>query len=410
MGMKPKVTLMLSVLAAALAWSSVLPVNADEPSPDTKEVVAGNTAFALNLYGKLRTTDGNLFFSPYSISAALAMTYGGARGQTAEQMARVLQFTMVPTNKLHSAFGALKAGIDSVQRRGTVQLNTANALWPQKGYPFLDDYLDLLKKHYGASITPLDYQGNKEAACRTINHWVEEQTQRKITDLIRPEALNSQTRLVLVNAIYFKGKWASPFKPQVTTEDVFHPTATKEVKCQMMHQRGDFAYAETPDLQILELPYAGGDLSMIVFLPRKTDGIGTLESNLRSARLVEWMGGLKREELSVELPRFKQTSQFSLADSLKNMGMALAFENGADFSGMDGRKNGLFIGAVEHKAYVEVNEEGTEAAAATATTMMDTAAFVRVREFRADHPFIFLIVDKNTGSVLFMGRVMEPGK
>jgi serpin B len=398
----------LSLLLALL--TPVPDAHAAPVSPETREVVAGNTTFALNLYGELKTADGDLFFSPFSISMALAMTYGGARGETAEQMAKVLQFAAIPTPSVHAAFGFLKAGIDSIQRRENVRLFTANALWPQTGYPFRDDYLDLLNRQYGASVTPLDYNGNKRAACQVINQWVEEHTERKITDLIRPDGLGSQTRLVLVNAIYFLGQWASPFKPRGTIEDTFHRTANQDVKCQMMHQRGNFAYAENPDLQIVELPYVGNELSMVILLPQTVDGVGALERTLSADRLAEWFGSLKEEVVVVQLPKFSQASTFSLAETLQSMGMVLPFERRADFSGMDGHTNRLFISVVAHKAYVNVNEEGTEAAAATAVEMMLMArkGGPEVPVFRADHPFLFLIKEKTTGSILFLGRVMEP--
>jgi serpin B len=311
--------------------------------------------------------------------------------------------------------------LDTIQKGGTVQLNIANSLWPQKNYPFhqigrysvpstfLDSYLDLCKKYYGVTITPVDYKGNKEAACQTINQWVEEQTQRKITDLIRPEALNSQTRLMLVNAIYFKGRWSSQFQPGATSEEVFHVTPRQDAKCQMMFQQKTFEYAETTDLQMLKLPYVSNDLFMLILLPKKTDGIGALENNLSAEKLTEWIGSLKDQEVEVQLPKFTQTSTFSLAETLKNLGMTLAFEDKADFSGMDGHTHWLFISAVAHKAYVDVNEGGTEAAAATAVEMEAGAEAPReVPVFQADHPFIFLIMDKNTGSLLFMGRVITP--
>ena len=378
-------------------------------SPDTREVVVGNTVFAMNLYAKLRMANGNLFFSPYSISMALAMTYGGARGETEKQMATVLNFT-VPQERLHPAFAALKSELDAVQKKGMVQLSVANSLWPQKGYPFLPEYLGLLKQDYDTSVTPLDYAGASEAARKTINDWVEGKTNRKITDLIKPGMLDSLTRLVLANAIYFKGNWASPFDPRFTSEQPFHIAGSKDVNCQSMNKQERFGYTETPELQVLELPYAGDDLSMIVLLPRKTEGIRALENDLAATKLAEWTKELRRQEVKVYLPKFKLTSEFSLGGQpSKNMGMTNAFGN-ADFSGMDGHTN-LYISAVVHKAFVDVNEEGTEAAAATAVGVAMSAVAARRQEpvvFKADHPFVFLIQDKHTGSILFLGRVMDP--
>jgi serpin B len=364
----------------------------------------------MNLYGKLRMTNGNLFFSPYSISTALAMTYGGARGETATQMAEVLGFT-VPKDRLHPAFAALEAELNAVQKKGMVQLSVANSLWPQAGYPFLPEYLGLLKQDYDTSVTPLDYKGASEAARKTINDWVEAKTNHKITDLIGPGMLDPLTRLVLANAIYFKGQWANKFRARLTTERPFHLATSKDVTCQLMNNQAEFGYGETPDLQVLELPYAGDDLSMIVLLPRKVDGIGALENNLTATSLVEWMKELRQQEVDVYLPKFKLTREFSLAATLKAMGMTDAFGGEADFSGMDGRKHWLYISEAVHKAFVDVNEEGTEAAAATAVGITASAVMRQPRPppvFRADHPFVFLIQDKQTGSILFLGRVMDP--
>ncbi|MGO9244559.1 MAG: serpin family protein [Verrucomicrobiia bacterium] len=389
------------------------PVVTDVSAPDTREVVSGNTAFAINLYARLRMSDGNLFFSPYSISTALAMTYGGARGETEKQMAKVLGFT-VPQARLHPAFAALKAELDAIQKKGLVQLSVANSLWPQKGYPFRPDFLGLLKQDYDTSVTPLDYREAGEAARKTINDWVEAKTNRKITDVIGPGTLGPLTRLVLANAIYFKGQWDSPFKSRLTTEQPFHLATGKNVKCQLMNKQEEFGYAETPDLQMLALPYAGYDLSMVVLLPRKMDGIGALENDLTAGKLAEWMEGLRQkevQEVKVYLPKFKLTRKFSLAETLAKIGMTDAFsQEEANFSGMDGHTN-LCISAVVHKAFVDVNEEGTEAAAATVVGMVTSGIHLRpptIPVFRADHPFVFLIQDNHTGSILFLGRVMDP--
>jgi len=369
-----------------------------------------NNVFALDLYGQLRTEDGNLFLSPYSISTALAMTYGGARGETAAQMAKALHFDL-PQDKLHPAFAAMEADIAAIQKKGKIKLAVANSLWPQKKFPFLPDYLGLCKEHYGATITPLDYANAPEPARKTINAWVEDKTNNKITDLIAPGVLDAMTRLVLVNAIYFKGDWANPFKADATQKQPFHVTAAKTVEAPLMHQKKEFGYAQTADLQVLELPYTGDDLSMIVLLPRKTDGLAAIEAKLTTKNLAAWLGGLHQEEVEVFLPKFKITSQFSLAEKLAALGMTLAFTEKADFSGMDGQRD-LYISAVLHKAFVEVNEEGTEAAAATAVVMTKTAIMEPSAPpvFRADHPFLFLIRNKHTGSILFLGRVTDPTK
>jgi len=373
---------------------------------DTAPVVSANTAFATDLYAKLKSENGNLFFSPYSISTALAMTFAGARGDTAQQMADVLHFTL-PQDRLNPAFAELEAELEAIQKKGKVQLSVANSLWPQKGYPFLPEYIGLLKRYYGTTVTPLDYAGDTEAARKTINDWVEQKTNRKITDLIKPGMLGALTRLVLANAVYFKGNWASQFDPKQTQDGQFLVATNTHVKCKMMHREATYPFAEIPDLKVLELPYAGDDLSMIVLLPQKMDGIGALESEFTAAKLAGWMKPLRRQEVEVALPKFKLTCAFSLKRTLTAMGMTDAFIEKADFSGMDGRKNWLYLSAVLHKAFVDVNEEGTEAAAATAE-FVEVGAELVPPTFVADHPFVFLIRDKRTGSILFLGRVTDP--
>jgi serpin B len=408
--------LFLSFLTLPITLPADTKLNGEDWRPptivsiDTSAVVAANTSFALNLYAKLKTADGNLFFSPYSISTALAMTYGGARGETAQQMADTLGFSTL-TNSVHEMFHALKSELDAVQKRGAVQLNIVNSIWPQTNYTFLDQYTDLLKWDYGVSVTPLDFIGDRDNACKTINSWVDANTNHKISDLIQPKMLNPYTRLVLANAVYFKGKWSSPFKSEATTEEAFHVNPSHDVKCKMMFQLQTFGYGETPDLQILKLPYLGNELFMLVLLPKKVNGIGAFETNLSPSKLTEWLGGLKWEKVAVSLPKFKQTITIAnLKELLQKMGMTLAFKEGAaDFSGMNGQHD-LFISTIAHKAYVDVNEEGTEAAAVTAV-MVDGSPGPPpdpIPTFQADHPFIFMIVDKNTSGILFLGRITDP--
>jgi serpin B len=268
----------------------------------------------------------------------------------------------------------------------------------------------LCQKYYGSSIEPVDYSGHTEAARKTINDWVEARTNRKIVELLKSGMVGDSTRLVLVNAIYFKGNWASQFEARLTEDEPFHMSSEKSVAAPLMRQTHDFRYAESPGLQVLELPYAGGDLSMLVLLPNKVDGLGDLEAGLTAENLTTWTANLKSHKVAVFLPKFKSTSEFKLAGTLAALGMSDAFGSLADFSGMDGRKD-LFISDVIHKAFVEVNEGGTEAAAATAMVMAGSAAPSNPRPipvFRADHPFLFLIRDNRNGSVLFLGRVTDP--
>jgi serpin B len=369
-------------------------------------VVRGNTEFALALYHKLRTEKGNLFFSPYSISTALAMTYAGARGNTAAQMAQALHF-LLDQEQLHPAFASLEARLGEIAGKGHIQLRVANALWPQEGYAFLDAFLALTKRYYGVRVTAVDY-GDTERARRTINTWIEEKTEHKIQDIIPPGLLDALTRLVLVNAIYFKGDWASQFDPDLTSDAPFWITPDEQIQAPMMSQVHRFRYREGDGLQVLELAYAGDDLSMVVLLPREIDGLADLEERLTVENLDTWTAHLWQTEVEVSLPRFEMAFPARLSGILMSMGIVDAFsDSAADFSGMDGTK-ALKIAAVLHKAFVAVNEKGTEAAAATAVIMKLKALPSPPPVFRADHPFVFLIRENSTGSILFLGRVANP--
>jgi len=372
-------------------------------------VVEGNNRFATDLYARLgQKTSKNLFFSPYSISTALAMTYVGAAGETEKQMAQVLHFT-VPKVELNYAMARLRSSFLADTKKG-YQLRVANRLWGQKGYEFLTEFLQTTRTDYGAELAVVDFALTEQAR-REINGWVEKQTEEKIKDLLAPGVLDPRTRLVLTNAIYFKGNWQEKFSKDATQDAPFHLSADKEVTVSMMHQTERFGYRAVDDLQILEMPYAKGELSMIVLLPKGIEGLSLLEKKLTLEKLQEWSKGLRRQRVIVYVPRFTMTSEFSLKDTLQALGMTLAFDDQkADFSRMS-RSEGLYISAVVHKAFVDVNEEGTEAAAATGVVMMPTAAPVAPEEpptFRADHPFLFLIRENQTGSILFMGRVTNP--
>jgi serpin B len=397
----------LAFLMVAFLVTSLVEANGGKAD---ERLVGGNTAFALSLYQKLASAEGNLFFSPFSVSTALAMTFAGARGNTAREMAAALHFSM-EGEELQSAFAGLKRNLLEAEREGGVRLKVANALWPQKGYPFLPEYLALLERYYGTTATPMDYARAAEQARQTINQWVERETENKIKDLIPSGVLGPLTRLVLTNGIYFKGDWASQFKKSATHEAPFQMIPGSSIKVPMMTQEHRFKYGELDDLQVLELPYVGKDLSMVVLLPRRVDGLPKLEQALTPDGLAEWTGSLQEHEVVVFLPKFKLLSQFRLDATLQALGMVEAFSPGkADFSGMDGKPHWLYIGAALHKAFVDVNEEGTEAAAATGVVVGVTSARVQPPTFRADHPFLFLIRDNRTGSILFMGRVVDPSR
>ena len=398
--MRSAIFLLLCVVLAVVPAAAVA---SEKPSDDQKAVAEGSTAFALDLYGKLKAANGNLLFSPYSISTALAMTYAGARGNTAAQMAKTLHFTL-PQEKLHSAFGAMIATLQADKKGRGYDLSVANALWGQKGKAFLPEFLDLTKKSYGAGLREVDFV-QTEAARKTINDWAQKETRDKIKDLIPPDVLDARTRLVLTNAIYFLGDWVLAFKPEKTNDAPFTLASGEKVNASMMHQSEHFGLAAGDGFRALEMRYKGGELAMIVFLPDKSDGLPALEKSLTPELVAKTVAGLRSNRVNVSLPKFTFTSQFSLADALKSLGMIDAFGN-ADFSGIDGTK-GLFISAVIHKAFIDVNEKGTEAAAATAVVAGKSLASVPV-EFRADHPFLFMIRESRAASILFIGRVMNP--
>jgi serpin B len=391
-----------------------------EPSPssesDQAEVVRGNNAFAVELYGQLRGQAGNLFFSPETISTALAMTYAGARGGTAAEMAKVLHFTL-PQERLHPAMAFLLRDLNGSVPR-SYQLCVANALWMQQGYTFLDDFLKVTKDHYGAGLNTVDFVNGSEQARQTINQWVEQQTQNKIENLVQPGVLSKYTRLVLTNAVYFRGDWQTQFGKARTEEDDFHVTPTEKVRVPLMHREGEFNYFDGGTFQALEIPYSGKELSMIVFLPNAVDGLPAFEQSMAATTVEEWIGKLRpTADVQVNLPKFKVTAQFQLNDVLSRMGMRQAFDSRmAAFNGMAPsemlKREPLYISAVIHKAYVDVNEEGTEAAAATASLEAHATAIVAGEHpppvFRADHPFVFVIRENRTGSILFMGRVTDP--
>jgi serpin B len=382
--------------------------NAEENTMIEK-MVLNNSSFAVGLYSHLKQIDGNLFFSPFSISAALAMTYAGAREKTANQMAAALHFNQEP-DQLHLSMGELISRLNAVQKESEVDLSVANAIFVQKGYQFLDEFIRVVQQSYQADLNQVDFTTAADAARQAINRWVEEQTHQKIKDLIPPGVLNALTRLVLVNAIYFKGFWDTQFKPEDTQEMAFWLSAETNVRVPMMHQEHQFEYWENEWLQLLEMPYKDEALSLIVLLPREKTGISVLEQKLTVENILRWQDQLRKQKIKLFFPKFKIEAQFNLGQTLSAMGMPDAFDpNRADFSAMIGKKE-LFISAVIHKAFVEVNEEGTEAAAATGVVVGVTSIAPPPPTFKADHPFVFFIRDNATRSILFLGRVLNPSQ
>jgi serine protease inhibitor len=415
--------LVLSVTAPAFALDEMIARRIPAPG----RLVAGpNSLFAAELYAQLSQADGNVFFSPHSISTALAMTYAGARGNTEAEMAKTLHFalpnTPAPGTKpvriitLHSAFRALAADIMRKPRhlgkgQTPLELSIANALWPQKDYTFLPDYLKHVAASYGAAPQALDYKTDPDGARKIINDWVAGKTKDRIKDLLAKGTVTELTRLVLTNAVYFKGGWQHQFKKAATKDAAFWASANKSVSVPTMHQTEHFGYRDTTTYQTLTMPYAGNTKSMTILLPKKRDGLADVVKALKPAELYALARSGARAKVQVSLPKFKFESQFHLGETLQAMGMKDAFKGRgvADFSGMTGTRD-LHISKVVHKAFVAVDEEGTEAAAATAVVL--EAESVQAPEptmvFNADHPFLFVIRDNTTGAILFMGRVVNP--
>lgn len=382
----------------------------DGPLTHAQRLVRGNTVFALDLYEHLRTHEGNLFFSPYSISTAMALVYAGARENTATEIAAAMKFSLEP-EELHRTFAELQEALNKVQEAGNVRLHIGNSLWPQRDYAFLQDYLALIETRYGSHITPVDFAGDRVGACAMVNRWVEEKTENRIKDLLRPDMLSDPTFLVLVNAIYFKGAWKDEFDPKDTQDEAFYVSPKQSVQAPFMRQEKGFGYAEFESMQVVQLPYRGDELSMLILLPRRIEGLGQLEEALSANTLDTWRSRLARRTVKVYLPRFRALYEAQLTRAFQALGMRDAFVfRQANFAGMDGRPDWLFIGGVIHKAFVEVNEEGTETAAATAAAMMGGGMPPQPPVFRADHPFLFLIQENHSGSILFMGRITDPSQ
>ena len=377
---------------------------------DARALVAGNNAFAFELYRSLRAEKGNLILSPYSISLALAMTYAGARGDTESQMTDALHFTLGQNS--HPAFNALDLGLAERGKpkdkdQNPMQLRIANAVWAEQTYPFQQDFLDTLALNYGAGVRLSDFINQFEPARKEINNWVEDQTEDKIKDLLAEGTVNTDTRMVLVNAIYFKADWLQQFEEASTRDSDFHLLGGSTVKVPTMHNDPFIPYAQGGGWQAVNLPYAGDTAAMTILLPAEGN-FEAFDSNLDSATLDSILASMQPASVAISLPKFSFTRDFVLADVLAGLGMPDAFTPGlADFSGMTGDRD-LFISDVIHKAFVAVDEEGTEASAATAVIMETASAHLADVVFNADRPFIFIIRDTVSGQILFIGRVLNP--
>jgi serpin B len=386
--------------------------NAPNANANTLSAVeSGDAGFATDLLTRLaeQAQGKNFFYSPHSVSMALAMTYGGAATQTASQMAQVLHLpeSAASAQDLPRAYSELNCAIQADGQAGGNQLDIANSLFGQQGVPFKTSFLNVLQNDYGAPLQQVDFMGNAQGATDTINQWVANQTQGLIPQLFAPGNLNGSTRLVLVNAIYFKGAWASAFDPSSTMPGTFLVSSTQQIQAPLMNQTAQFGYTRGDAFSLLELPYTGAKIAMDILLPDTVDGLAALLGEFTAAKLSAWTAQLQPTLMAVTLPKFTLSSNFILNQTLSAMGMPLAFQPGAaDFSGMDGQRD-LFIATVAHQAKLQVDESGTVAAAATGTGVHAQVAHVPVA-FNANHPFLLVLRDLGTGALLFVGQVTNP--
>ena len=395
-----------ALLVMGCVWSPA------EDISSTTSLVEANNKFAFDIYQVLKKEEGNIFFSPFSIATALTMTLTGARGNTELEMQKVLHLTEIVKKKenISQKYKLLCDYINSFQQKEGILLSVANSLWLQKEFDVEQSFQQILRNMYASEIFLVDFQRETENARLTINKWVEQKTQDKIKDLLSPGSINPLVRLILVNAIYFKGKWYSEFDKNLTKEDDFFLPDGEKVKVNMMTKKETCKYAENDELQVLELEYKTSNISMVLFLPRQRNGLSMLESKLNMETMQSLLNSMRMKEIKVFLPRFTFTSQFSLSSVLKTIGMQDAFDPmKADFTGIS-KSDKLFIFDVLHKAFVEVNEEGTEAAAATGVIVGLTCVPAEPVVFRADHPFLFAIRERTAGSILFIGRVYNPAR
>jgi serpin B len=408
----PQLIVSALLLMAVLAFPTGADAFSRGPDPMTpaRAGEAGND-FAWDLFGQLKSREGNLFFSPTSIDLALVMTWAGARGATAKDMGDVLHLNPDHAGRpglVTGAYGGLQQAIMAADQPFT--LRVANRLWGQAGFGFRPEFLELLARDFEAGLQEVDFVGDSEGARKTINAWVAERTEDKIQDLLAAGSLGADVRLVLTNAIYFLGQWQNPFQGADTRDRPFFLTSSEQAPVPTMAQSGEFAYAEDGLVQVLTLPYQEGLAEMVIILPREKDGLAGLEGSLDRPLLDGWLQQRQDRRVHVQLPRFTLEDDFSLARVLGQMGMASAFGPRADFSGMAAGPD-LFISDVVHKSFIDVYEKGTEAAAATAVTIRLTSMPMNPENevrFVADHPFVFLIRHVPTGQILFLGRLTDP--
>lgn len=393
-------------LAAGFGCAREAPVNPVPVPPLDPDAGPMINAFAGDLYANLKSSKGNVFFSPFSIAAALGMTATGAKGNTLDQMQTVLHLPK-DAGTVDARFAGLIHALSNPN--AGYQLTTANAIWAQKGFPWRPEFKARVAR-YGAGLTDADFATQPDKERLTVNAWVEEKTKDKIKELLKSGTVTPDTRMVLANAIYFKGDWLEQFDKKATRPAPFTSSDGTKADAPLMYRKGKYSLYKDDGVQVLSLPYKGNDLSLLVALPTNVDGLPALERELRPDLMTKWVKGLKTTpDLQVFLPKFKVETEYSLGRTLIDMGMKDAFDGTvADFGGMHSGAERLAISLVVHKAYVDVNEEGTEAAAATGVVMTRLSAVARPNIFRADHPFVFAIRHNASGAILFLGRVERP--
>jgi serpin B len=380
-------------------------------TPQVNSVVRGNTVFTLDLYKQLQESRGNLFFSPYNVYGLLAMTCAGARGQTESEIRKALAFDK-DTAQIHDPLHLMTDHLAHLNRPKRIVLEGGASLWCQKGYALTNSYVDLVRSSYNATVRNVDFLSNPQDACGQINDWVSKATHDRIKEIISAANLDPASRLVLCSALYFKGKWQDPFDPSRTTTQPFYVEKDRSVPVPMMYQAAEYRVAEKDTLVLLEMPYWGKTLSLVIILPKAVDGLDQLQSQLTADQLENWLTDLDHAsatECFLSVPRFKFTTTLNLAQHLNGLGIKTAFDPAnADLSGMNGKRD-LSVSTVLHRTFIDVDEEGTEAAAASGVAS-STAAAAPTREVKVDHPILFLIRENRAGMVLFFGRVADPSK
>lgn len=406
---------LFAMITTTILSTPISPARGAPRGDDRAKAVAATSQFTIDLYKAIRDRDGNIFCSPLNVAAALEMAALGARGETADQIQETLKLDPLG-QRAPEALGALLASLQAGYKQSVPagvgrsdSLWTANAVWIDTREKPLPDFATALRRSFQADPRAVDFAQSPQAARETINRWVEEQTRDRIKDLLSPDHVKRDTAIILTSAIYFRGDWRHAFEKSATRDDQFHPSRGEAVPVKMMNQTATLPYFENDSFQAVALPYKDGSLSMLVLLPKSAEGLNDLEASLSVETLDAATSGLRPKRVELSLPRFSSTVEFDFRDALSEMGMPLAFQAGkADFSGITGSPD-FSISGVIHKAFIEVDEKGTEAAAATAAVAVRSAAVLTDEIiFRADRPFLHLIRDNQTGAILFIGRVSRP--